>query len=58
MITAEALATNFFISFYENMGNGESYIEELCCDLLKDFNLVLNASLEKGMPFREDVQAF
>lgn len=53
-VTEEALAANFLIPLDENMGGGGS-LAELCCDSLKDFNPMVHVSVEKGMPFRDDI---
>ncbi|PSR89449.1 SUMO-activating enzyme subunit 1A like [Actinidia chinensis var. chinensis] len=47
-VTEEALSANFLIALDENMFAGK-FIAELCCDSLKDFNLMVHVSVDKDL---------
>lgn len=48
MVTEESLWVNFLIPPDKETYHGKS-LAEVCCDSLKDFNLMVRVSTEKGM---------
>ncbi|GAB2289377.1 SUMO-activating enzyme subunit 1B-1 [Dionaea muscipula] len=47
LVTEESLNANFLIPPDENVYRGQT-VAEVCCDSLKDFNLMVQVSVEKG----------
>ncbi|XP_077226712.1 SUMO-activating enzyme subunit 1B-1-like [Tasmannia lanceolata] len=47
LVTDEAFSTNFLIPPDDNMYSGRS-LAEVCCDSLREFNLMVHVSVEKG----------
>ena len=50
LVTEVSLNANFLISPDETV-NGSRTVSEVCCESLKDFNPMVNVSVEKGMHF-------